>query len=103
MGKIVKVHKLFKGVNRDTEKKKKNYVTLALWTSPRKEKEIRKKPQRAHKRLETCRILCVEQNKGIRAFSIENNLNQVILTFSSEPIKCLNIEEENNRTRENEK
>lgn len=69
--------------------------------SPQKEKEIRESSEEP--RLENCRILCVEQNKGIKAFSIENNLNQVISTFSSEPIKCINIKEENNRARGKEK
>lgn len=43
-GQIIKVHKLFKGVNIDPEKKE--YVTLTLWISPVQRKEKRKANKR---------------------------------------------------------
>lgn len=40
----------------------------------------------------------VSRNARVQAVPIETNLNQVILTFSSEPIQCINIEKEHNMT-----
>lgn len=47
MGRISKVHKLFKGVKRDTEKKKKKLCDTSPLDQPKKRERNKKKAQKS--------------------------------------------------------